>query len=115
MPCPDTDAGPRTQWNMLLEEAMKEIWDTTVQKIMSKISKFEELIPMTLQPWLEEFENALTLAQIKIDKSMIYLAMTKFSYELHQQLQDPKEILGLSWMDFKKMLFEEFSESIDNG
>ncbi|EEB93745.1 hypothetical protein MPER_07562, partial [Moniliophthora perniciosa FA553] len=64
---------------------------------MSKVAKFEDLIPM------------------KLDESRIYLAMTKFSYELRQQLQDRAEVLGSSWKDFKQMLFDEFPDSIDNG
>ncbi|KAI3616967.1 hypothetical protein WG66_004183 [Moniliophthora roreri] len=41
--------------------------------------------------------------------------MLKFSYDLRQQLQDRKEALGHSWSEFKKLLFREFPDSVDNG
>uniref|UniRef100_A0A0W0GF67 Uncharacterized protein n=1 Tax=Moniliophthora roreri TaxID=221103 RepID=A0A0W0GF67_MONRR len=55
------------------------------------------------------------MAQVQEDVSKIYLAMLKFLYDLRQQLQDRKEVLGHSWSEFKKLLFREFPDSVDNG
>uniref|UniRef100_A0A0W0EUE5 Uncharacterized protein n=1 Tax=Moniliophthora roreri TaxID=221103 RepID=A0A0W0EUE5_MONRR len=63
------DLAQREKWNTLTDAAAKE---------------------------LEDFENALDMAQVKEDVLKIYLAMLKFSYDLRQQLQDRNEVLGYS-------------------
>uniref|UniRef100_A0A0W0GFH3 Uncharacterized protein n=2 Tax=Moniliophthora roreri TaxID=221103 RepID=A0A0W0GFH3_MONRR len=76
--------------------AQREKWNTLTDAAAKEIERFDELRPMTLQPWLEDFENVIDMAQVQEDVSKIYLAMLKFSYDLKQQLQDRKEALGHS-------------------
>uniref|UniRef100_A0A0W0GAU1 Uncharacterized protein n=1 Tax=Moniliophthora roreri TaxID=221103 RepID=A0A0W0GAU1_MONRR len=57
------DLAQREKWNTLTDAAAKEVRNEKVLKILSKIERFDELRPTTLQPWLEDFENAIDMAQ----------------------------------------------------
>ncbi|KAK7445500.1 hypothetical protein VKT23_014917 [Stygiomarasmius scandens] len=100
----------------ITDEALKQVSNEKLPKIWKKAPPaFDKTQPGTLNKYLDEIEEFCAAYDVTLPEAKIVVATKYMEYETRKSLEKFAVEAGKDWEAFKKILKEQFPESVESG
>ncbi|KAK7439592.1 hypothetical protein VKT23_017518 [Stygiomarasmius scandens] len=100
----------------ITDEALKQVSNEKLPKIWKKAPPaFDKTQPGTLNKYLDEIEEFCAAYDVTLPEAKIVVATKYMEYETRKSLEKFAVEAGKDWDAFKKILKEQFPESVESG